>query len=315
MGRPKNIGNIFSPVRTVKKHSNVQIGNVGFDNIRENIDPHIKTKVINTKELIVNNEAIFKNSIELESGNPTIIFNDLHIGHDKYRIRVENDLFCFGAGSPITSFMCLDHETEAITLSKLSTAGIKLDTDTPTFGWKDLLGDLVAKNIGASKPTFTTYRDTLQDYKFAAGKEEFFKFHIPHDYVLGSDIFIHVHWSHTSAIITGGTLTFEYEISYSKGHNQATFPASVGTTFIGTASTTQYQQIITEVQISATTPDANQIDSDNLEPDGVILARLKLTSNDITSSGAVPDPFIHYVDIHYQSTNITTKQKTPPFYI
>ena len=39
--------NYFKPTHTVLKRSTVVIGDVGFDNSRENIDPHIKTKVIN----------------------------------------------------------------------------------------------------------------------------------------------------------------------------------------------------------------------------------------------------------------------------
>lgn len=202
-----------------------------------------------------------------------------------------------------------------IVLPKASGNGIKIDSTTPTFGWRDLLGQPTALNTGASKPTFAAYRDTLLQFQFAAGDEEYFEFHIPHDYVPGTDIHLHIHWSHIGTFVTGGTVTFEYEISYAKGHNQAAFPASVGTTFNGTASTTQYQHIITEVQISAASPDANQIDSDDLEPDGVIITRFDLNSNDITvSEGAVPDPFVHYVDIHYQSTNIGTKDKAPDFY-
>lgn len=199
------------------------------------------------------------------------------------------------------------------TLIKVSGGGIKVDLTTPTFGWRDLLGNITNAK-GANKPTEATYRDSIQAFQFGAGDDAILEFHIPHDYVPGTDIHLHVHWSHNSAIVTGGNIVFTYEITYAKGHNQAAFPASVGTTFTGTASTTQYQHIISEVQISATSPSANQIDSDNLEPDGVILCRLEMTTNNITSGGAVPDPFIHYIDIHYQSTNIATKAKAPDFY-
>lgn len=202
-----------------------------------------------------------------------------------------------------------------IAFPKASGNGIKVDLTTPTFGWRDLLGDVFARNTGASKPTFTTYRDTLLDYQFAAGDEEYFKFHIPHDYVKGTDIFLHIHWSHTGTFVTGGTITFTPETTYAKGHNQAAFPASVTGTYNGTASTTQYQHIISETQLSASSPTGLQIDTDDLEPDGVIIMRLEMTTNNITvSEGAVPDPFIHYVDIHYQSTNIGTKDKAPDFY-
>ena len=205
-----------------------------------------------------------------------------------------------------------------LVLSKSPSVGVKVDNDTPTFGWADMIGNLQVRNTGASKPAFITYRDTLSQFEFAAGEEEWLDFHLPHDYAMGTDLHLHVHWSHNSAIVTGGSLTFTYEISYSKGHNQdgEAFPASVSTTFIGDASTTQYRHIITETQISAPSPDANQLNTNDLEPDGLILCRLEMTTNNITSSGAIPDPFIHFVDIHYQTIGVTgTKQKEPDFYV
>ena len=205
--------------------------------------------------------------------------------------------------------------TGFLIFDKASGNGIKVNTATPGFPWRDLLGDVFARNTGASKPALATYRDTLTEYQFAAGDEEYFKYHIPHDYVAGTHLHLHVHWSHNATTVTGGTITLEYEISYAKGWNQAAFGASVTTTYAGTPSTTQYQHIISEVQISATSPSASQIDSDDLEPDGVIIARLKVTANNMTvSGGGVPDPFIHYVDIHYQSTNIGTKERSADFY-
>lgn len=212
-----------------------------------------------------------------------------------------------------TDFISPSEDTEWV-LSKTSGKGLKIDLDDPTFGWRDLLGQPTQQNTGASKPTFATYRNTLKQYQFAATKEEYYEYHIPHDYVLGTDVHLHVHWSHTSTIVTGGTITLGYEVSYAKGHNQAAFPASVSGTITGDASTTQYQHIISETQISASSPSGSQLDTDDLEPDGVIIARLEVTANNITSGGAVPDPFIHYVDVHYRSTNIATKEKDPDFY-
>jgi hypothetical protein len=204
---------------------------------------------------------------------------------------------------------------DTLILSKTSGKGIKVDTTTPTFGWRDLLGDVFARNTGASKPTFAVYQDTLREFQFAAGDEEYFKFHIPHDYVAGTDVFLHIHWSHTGALVTGGTITFEVETTYAKGHNQAAFHGSADGTFVGTASTTQYQHIISEVQLSDPTPVGLEIETGDLEPDGVIIMRILLDANAITvSGGGVPDPFIHFVDIHYQSTNIGTKDKVPDFY-
>jgi len=202
--------------------------------------------------------------------------------------------------------------SDNLVLPKTAGKGIQVDIATPSFTWRDLKGKVTQRNIGVSKPTHAVYRDTLRQFQFATGKEEYFTYHIDHDHVPDSDIFLHVHWSHTSGAVTGGTITIEYEISYAKGFNQGAFGASVSTTFTGTASTTQYQHILSEIQISAVSPDGNQIDSNDLEPDGIIEARIKITSNDMT--GATPNPFIHEVDIHYQSTSVGTKEKAPNFY-
>lgn len=202
-----------------------------------------------------------------------------------------------------------------IVLPKTAGNGIKIDNTTPTFGWRDLLGDVFAKNQGPTKPTIANYRDNLWDYQFQVGDEEYFKFHIPHDWVPGSDIHLHIHWSHNITLVTGGNVVFDYEASYSKGHDRGAFHASVSGTLTGNASTTQYQQPITEIQLSAISPSGSQIDTDLLEPDGIILLTGGVNANNITvSSGGVPDPFVHYIDVHYQSTNIATKDKVPDFY-
>ena len=203
---------------------------------------------------------------------------------------------------------------EGLVLPKTSAKGIKVDTTTPTFGWRDLTGQ-INNSKGATKPSEATYRNGIQQFQFSAGDDAIIEYHIPHDYVPGTDIHLHVHWSHNSGDVTGGNIVFTYEITYAKGHNQAAFPASVTGTITGAASTIQYRHIVSEAQISAATPEGGvQIDTDDLEPDGLIFCRIEMTTNNITASDGVPDPFIHEVDVHYQSTSIATKQKAPDFY-
>lgn len=200
-------------------------------------------------------------------------------------------------------------------LPKTSGIGIKVDTAGSVFGWRDLLGVIRTRGVGATDPNDAVYRGNIRQYQFAINDECWIEYHIPHDYVAGTDLHLHFHWSHIGTLVTGGNVTWGADISYAKGHNQAAFSAPVSPTVIGNASVTQYQHIITEVQISASTPGATQIDSDDLEPDGVILLRGFLSANNITvSGGGVPDPFLHFIDIHYQTTNIGTKNKSPNFY-
>jgi hypothetical protein len=214
-----------------------------------------------------------------------------------------------------------------LVVSHIKGDGIKVDSDKPAFAWQDLLGAISIRGTGASDPSYNDYRGNIRGYQFDANEEVFVEFHIPHDYLPGSDLYIHYHWSFngtttagTSAgTINGGALTWGAEVSYSKGHNQAAFGAPITNTISSTFSTdfpaTAYQHIITETQLSATSPSGSQLDSDDIEVDGLILVRAYLSATTITvASGLVPDPFLHFVDIHYQSTGTGTKQKSPDFW-
>jgi hypothetical protein len=204
------------------------------------------------------------------------------------------------------------------TINKKSGSGIRVDTADPTFGFADIIGDQFAKNTGGTKPVLAAYNGVINSYQFGVGDEVYVTYHIPHDYVKGTTIFLHIHWSHIGTFVTGGTITFKATSIYSKSHNQAAFTGTPASgTFTGNASTTQYQQILTEVQYSASSPAGIQVDTDLLEPDGVIELTLEVDANDITvSEGVVPAPFIHYVDIHYQTTGIIgTKARAPDFYV
>ena len=110
-------------------------------------------------------------------------------------------------------------------------------------------------------------------------------------------------------------MTWGFEISYAKGHNQAAFSVPVVSTILQSASTTQYQHMIAETQLSSPIPTSEQINSNIIEVDGIIMCRVYLNTNGMTvSGGGVPEPFLHFIDIHYQSTNVATKNKSPDFW-
>jgi hypothetical protein len=194
--------------------------------------------------------------------------------------------------------------------------GIKVDSlGTPTYGWHDLLAK-VDVEPGVNAPSWAVYRGSIKQYQFTEAVDYgYLSWHIPHDYVIGTDIFVHCHWSQILTTVTGGSVTFGYELTYAKGHDQAAFPATKTVTVLQNASTTQYQHMIAEGAASVSGGSATQLDTDLLEPDGVILGRVYVDSNDITvSGGGVPEPFIHFVDMHYQTTNVGTKQRQPDFW-
>lgn len=212
--------------------------------------------------------------------------------------------------------------TDSITFVKTAGKGIKIDTTSPDYGWHDLIGDISPKASGAGSPTRTLYRGNLYDFAFGANDLCDLSYHIPHDYVPGTDIYIHVHWSHTGTAIYG-TASFTFYFTYAKGHNQADFPtdknvvvtydtglaANAATTNI--TNTPRYRHRVDEIIFTSAGGSASLLDNALLEVDGMILAMIKVTSLPTITGGSL---FIHTVDIHYQSTGISTKQKAPNFY-
>lgn len=210
-------------------------------------------------------------------------------------------------------------------LPKVAGEGVKVDPAAPTFGWRDIIGQINTKGVGASDPDWVAYRGSVYQYKFPSAHlhEAWLTFHIPHDYVPGSDLFVHVHWSQIT-VDTGGTAgapgaaKWQFDITYADGHGTAggaadPFIAPITVTVTQQASTTQYGHMIAEVQFTNSGGTGGLIDSGNISVDGLLLVRIYRDATDAADT-LNQDPFVHMCDIHYQSTNMATKQKSPDFY-
>lgn len=196
-------------------------------------------------------------------------------------------------------------------------AGIRVDSQgDPSYGWHDLRGRLFVPDYSApNAPTLATYIGGIEEHLLAVGDQMQVRHHIPHDYLMGSNLFIHAHWSHNAANVTGGSVTWGFELTYAKGHNQGAFGNPIIITEFQSASATQRQHMICEAPVSIPGGSANLLDTDAIEVDGLVFGRVYLVANNLTvSSGQVPDVFLHEVDIHYQSTNVATKQRAPDFW-
>ena len=198
-------------------------------------------------------------------------------------------------------------------------SGIKVNHNKPQYTWRDLEGPIRPKATGAGSPTLATVRGNIRDYAFAANDIVDLTYHWPHDWVPGTDVFIHIHWVHNGTTITGD-LVANYRWSWSRGHNQDLVPddkSLVHTISTNLTSYPQYQHTISEIQLSANSPTSgagiNQIDNDNLEVDGLLEISLIVTG--VPTLGGGGKLFITYVDIHYLSTNIGTVSKAPAFYL
>ena len=69
--------------------------------------------------------------------------------------------------------------------------------------------------------------------------------------------------------------------------------------------------MISEGPLSATGGAGGLIPTEDLEVDGLILCTLTMTGNTVNDGSL---PFVHAIDIHYQSTGLPTKQRSPDFW-
>ncbi len=209
-------------------------------------------------------------------------------------------------------------DAEFLIFDKASGNGIKVDTTTPTFGWRDLEGFEIPDPTGGDRPTLSTYSGGLiKENAFSNGDVLRIRYHIPHDYVKGTDIFCHIHWSHNGTAISGNVV-FGVTSDFAKGHNQANFGTekSISITYATTdiSTTPRYRHRIEESAITNDGGSATLIDRGLLEPDGIILVTFEVTTNPTITGGSPNNVFVHRADLHYQSTNIATKDKVPDFY-
>jgi hypothetical protein len=206
---------------------------------------------------------------------------------------------------------------QPVVFDQASGNGVQLDPSSPAFGWHDIIGAIRPDPLGANSPTLSTYQGSVRDFAYSATDKIDMVFHLPHDYVEGTDLYLHIHWSHIGTAISGSFI-IDYDVTYAKGHNQANFatPVSptqtISTPNIGTVP--QYRHRTDEFQLSAASPTATQLDTDDIEVDGIVLVTLTVDTIPTITGGSTNEPFIHTLDMHYQSTGIPTAQRSPSFY-
>lgn len=172
-----------------------------------------------------------------------------------------------------------------------------------SFGWRDITGQVLVRGVAATDPTWTQIASSpFSAYAFAVNDFVWFVWHIPHDYLPGSECYLHAHW-----LVDGtdaATVKWEWTYMYAEGFNQQNYNVT-GTVITAeqAAAGTAYRHMVAETAA---------IDMGIDEPDGVIYARLRrVTNGGVDNADTV---FLITSDVHYQSTNIGTINKAPSFY-
>lgn len=174
---------------------------------------------------------------------------------------------------------------------------------TSSYGWRDITGQIDTRQ-GATNPTWTQIgAGPFYSYAFQVNDVCWISYHIPHDYLPGSDFHIHCHWfpSGTDA----NPVRWEWFYSFAKGFDQEAFDTT-GTSITAeeAAPGVAYQHMVTETVA---------IDGSSItEPDGIIMTRMRRVTNGAVENGDTI--FVIETDVHYQSTNMATIDRSPDFY-
>ena len=204
----------------------------------------------------------------------------------------------------------------SLSFPKDAGVGVKIENG---YGWKDLIGDVSPRPGSSAAPTQKNFMSTIRGWAYAANDQFDCTFHVPHDYAPGTDLFVHAHWSHNGTTISG-SLKIDLNVTYAKGHQQQVFATpkvlSINPTGLSISTTTQYYHRVDEVQLSTSGGSSTLLDTTQIEVDGIILisGTVSTIPSISGSSSGTNSPFIFTVDLHYQSTGLPTKNKTPNFY-
>jgi hypothetical protein len=171
--------------------------------------------------------------------------------------------------------------------------------------WRDLITPLRTPTSGPSIPVLTAVGSgVIRHPVWAINDQLWTDWHIQHDYALGTDVLMHMHWytSGTSVAV----VRWEFTFYHAKGNNQANFDfggAGVVVTSQEAAHGTAYRHMITE---------AGPITITGLEPDSMLCTRIRrVTNGGVDNADTV---FGFQADLHYQATSIGTKNRFAPFY-
>lgn len=201
-----------------------------------------------------------------------------------------------------------------LTYGELDGNWTELETRTGP-GWNDLVQDVTINPLG-SAPGLDTIRNGIIGYSFPAGTvaECYANFHMPHDYIAGTMVYPHVHWTANTA--STGTVRWGVEYTLARRSDYAGGGGNTGTIAFGATQTiyiehsvTSGEQYVHQVNEAA---DGAGIDGTQLQEDALILCRFFRDATHVNDT--FPDPvFLLTVDIHYECNSLATPLRFPPF--
>ena len=210
----------------------------------------------------------------------------------------------------------LKMQASSVVFDSTAAEGVISDCTAPVYDWKNLKGPIAVKNTGPTAPQWTQVQGNDYDYGFTTNDECWFHYHLNHDWA-GRDCFIHFHWTHNGTAITG-PMVLTHHITYAKGHRQTVFPAEITVvqtvTIANIAAYPRYGHFTDEIQLSAAGGAGGLLDTALLEIDGIIKVHTVMTTLPTITGGGTARVLAITEDVHYQTNNRGSKNKSPPFH-
>jgi hypothetical protein len=208
----------------------------------------------------------------------------------------------------MTALLTRTAKGSALTYAEMDANLTAIETRTAT-GWNDLVQDVTVRT-GSNAPSPTIFIGGISAYEFSPTtmNECFVNFHMRHDYIAGTMVYPHVHWSHNTDVSGVVRWGFEYTLARRNDSTGNVTFASPTTLYIehNVTAGTQYQHHVNE------SADGLGIAGTDLQEDALIICRV---FRDAThANDTYPDP-IHLltVDIHYECDTLSTPLRVPPF--
>ena len=173
------------------------------------------------------------------------------------------------------------------------------------FSWKDILSDANSRTTGPTAPTYGAFRtngtDSVFGYEMSTTNHLVSgQSHMPHDWAVGTKVYLHAHWGATVA--SASPTTFRFAWSFARGYGVEAFSAPAGIDVTQNHCNIQWGHNIAEFS------DAQAILPNNCDIDGLILWSVRASS-----IPAAYNPFLFMIDMHYQSDERGTNERNNTF--
>jgi hypothetical protein len=183
--------------------------------------------------------------------------------------------------------------------------------------WKDLIGEVGIKG-SSDGPTFISFTGDHYAYECTGNPitKLYFTYHVNHDWLLGSDMYIHLHHGtnvNVSEIdLDKRTISWRIWAITAKRGEYFTTSIELSNIKYTYAADDRYRHIVTEIELSKAGGGTNVLDSNDIDIDSIILIRMERDKG-IEGDTFGDNHFVFTVDIHYLGCRLGTILKDPPF--